>query len=457
MPICQGCNKDLSTSQGLRLHRQTCQKYQNYTARLLDDAADYAAQRKRRKLDGEHTTPPLLLDEGSPEPDTQPPNLNIVPPTLIPSPDRMIAPTTSGRPRKFPKQYRDFLPSLPTALPHMPPPVKPQAPVSFEDAIESPQSPSPFPSLLHPEVYETKPDGFGLYRSYSVYPQYDPDITQQIDDLCDAPGLLVEPGDRTKGPLQGLAPDIVDMDPDKRPFYAPFLNPTVFRIMEWFYNCSIMKSVSQLTSLVNDVLLAPDFNVMDLQDFNAIRELKRMDQSDDTAPFSGENGWFESSVKIWLPPATKQQRKPENETPEFEVTGVWHRKILEVIKTAFQDTSAKTFHYTPFRLFWKPTMDSKQQRVVTELYNSDAFLEEDEKLQHQLKEPGCDYERAIAALMLWSDSTHLASFGTASLWPVYLFFGNQTKYQRAKPSNFAAHHIAYIPKVSILLLVTFPQ
>jgi len=55
----------------------------------------------------------------------------------------------------------------------------------------------------------------------------------------------------------------------------------------------------------------------------------------------------------------------------------------------------------------------------------------------------------ILALMIWSDSTHLASFGTASLWPIYLYFGNQSKYTRAKPSAFAAHHLAYIPKVWI--------
>jgi len=30
--------------------------------------------------------------------------------------------------------------------------------------------------------------------------------------------------------------------------------------------------------------------------------------------------------------------------------------------------------------------------------------------------------------MLWSDSTHLASFGNASLWPIYLYIGNLSKY-----------------------------
>lgn len=57
------------------------------------------------------------------------------------------------------------------------------------------------------------------------------------------------------------------------------------------------------------------------------------------------------------------------------------------------------------------------------------------------------YEHALAALMIYSDGTHLAQFGSASLCPLYAFFGNQSKYDRAKPSHFAAHHVAYMPSV----------
>ena len=49
--------------------------------------------------------------------------------------------------------------------------------------------------------------------------------------------------------------------------------------------------------------------------------------------------------------------------------------------------------------------------------------------------------------MLWLDSTHLTSFGHASLWLLYLYIGGLSKYTCAKPSSFAAHHLAYIPKV----------
>ncbi|KAF5355377.1 hypothetical protein D9757_014596 [Collybiopsis confluens] len=34
------------------------------------------------------------------------------------------------------------------------------------------------------------------------------------------------------------------------------------------------------------------------------------------------------------------------------------------------------------------------------------------------------------------------------MWPIYMYFGNQSKYDRSRPSAFAAHHIAYIPKLS---------
>jgi hypothetical protein len=53
--------------------------------------------------------------------------------------------------------------------------------------------------------------------------------------------------------------------------------------------------------------------------------------------------------------------------------------------------------------------------------------------------------------MFWSNLTQLANFGTASLWLVYLFLGNQSKYVRCKPKAFTAHHIAYIPKVYFIL------
>ena len=76
------------------------------------------------------------------------------------------------------------------------------------------------------------------------------------------------------------------------------------------------------------------------------------------------------------------------------------------------------------------------------------MLAEDEKIKTAPQPPGCTLETVVAAIMLWSDSTHLANFGNAALWPIYMFIGNLSKYTRAKATSFSAHHLAYIPKVS---------
>ena len=225
----------------------------------------------------------------------------------------------------------------------------------------------------------------------------------------------------------------------------------VFRLMNWFYSGSNMKSVAELQSLVNNVLLADDYDREHLKNFNARSEIRRLDtepgNGSSSIPFTHENGWKQLTVRIKLP--AENVKQTEDSAPELEVPDVYHRSLLEVFITAVQEESAKSFHYTPFSLFWKPTPESTPERVYSELYNSDAFLEEHRKVQQLPPEPGPQYERTIAAGMLWSDSTHLANFGTQSLWPGYTFFGNQSKYGRGKPSQFAAHHFTYIPSVSL--------
>jgi hypothetical protein len=47
--------------------------------------------------------------------------------------------------------------------------------------------------------------------------------------------------------------------------------------MNWFYSGSSMKSIDELDSLVNDVILSPDFDKSHLNNFSTARELKRRD------------------------------------------------------------------------------------------------------------------------------------------------------------------------------------
>jgi hypothetical protein len=50
--------------------------------------------------------------------------------------------------------------------------------------------------------------------------------------------------------------------------------------------------------------------------------------------------------------------------------------------------------------------------------------------------------------MFFSDATHLANFGTAKAWPLYMYFGNLTKYTRAAPKSGACHLVGFLPSVS---------
>jgi hypothetical protein len=52
--------------------------------------------------------------------------------------------------------------------------------------------------------------------------------------------------------------------------------------------------------------------------------------------------------------------------------------------------------------------------------------------------------------MFFSDATHLAAFGTAKAWPLYLFFRNLKKYARSAPKSGACHLVGFLPFVGQL-------
>ena len=61
-------------------------------------------------------------------------------------------------------------------------------------------------------------------------------------------------------------------------------------------------------------------------------------------------------------------------------------------------------------------------------------------------------ECVVLGLMLASDSAQLTSFGSASVWPIYLMFVNQPKQERVRLTCHVVHHLAYVPLVSALII-----
>jgi hypothetical protein len=293
--------------------------------------------------------------------------------------------------------------------------------------------------ILHVrEYFRTGLNQFSILHEYvKQRPSYDPDAQVQPEDLANIPLYAGSADDLNK---------VIDHPPPP----WPFENMSKYLLMNWFHTGSTQKSEAEVTRLAKEVISAPDFQSKDLSGFNAHQENKRLDKATTPGkptgtPFSTDD-WQETSVKIEVPIPLK------NHLPQvFHVPGLHYRSIVEVIKASWNTAISGQFHLTPFCKFHIDPMGN-ETRIYDEVYTSDAWEAAHDELQKQPSEPGCKLEKVIAGLMFWSDSTHLAQFGTASVWPLYMYFANLSKYTQARPNSGACHHVAYIPTVSVYLI-----
>lgn len=340
--------------------------------------------------------------------------------------------TKSGRPQRhyrLPARYEDITPEGPARIPQ---------PVST--------APAPTPSIrrviLHVrDLLRTGTNRFGILREYPHRPSYDPDDFVSIEDLSNISRLRSAPAGGGGGHTSTKSPP------------WPFKNWSVYLLTDWWNTGSSQKSSGEVDRLVTEVLGAKEFQVEDLAGFKAQRENQRLDYPNTEGqgfPFSGD-GWTETVISISVPTGFKD---PNGQGQSFAIPGLHHRSLLDVMKAALADVTALRFHYFPFKRFWTSPSGS-EIRVYDEAYTCDTFLQANEMLQKQPNEDGCKLEKVVLGLMFWSDSTHLSSFGTAKVWPLYMYFANLSKYFRGKPGSGAAHHVAYIPSVGSLRLVTW--
>ena len=160
-------------------------------------------------------------------------------------------------------------------------------------------------------------------------------------------------------------------------------------------------------------------------------------------------GWKETSITLPIP-FHKNTSNPGLHYYTFPP--FCHRSIVAVLKEKMSNPQDfQQFHLEPYELQWhRKDMKNKEfTRVHGELYTSAAFIEVHKEIQLAVGEPGCSLPRVLIGLMFGSDSTQLTLFGDASLWPCYMYFGNESKYRRCKPTNNLCNHIAYFQKVSI--------
>lgn len=354
-----------------------------------------------------------------------------VPPTSPPAPPvDSVASMGRGQRSKRPtwkvleqqQQARDR--ALSTPLPAPSPATPPQPIPVFEPTFQS---------------NRTSQDRYGLYSIYNT-PITTPTTSDPTLYIPPTPITFVDPASRVPTKLASQSLSATDELAERLKACS---SRSAALVMQWFWERQ-GKSIDDCDTLVHDVILNDQLDLEDLKHFSARRETALMDKALSRNP----DRWQESSVVIDVPDGRSHRGAAgQTQVPQFVVPGLMHRSITNIIRTTWSSPESADFQYVPYRQFWSAAPSGVDERVYGELYTSDAFNEAHEELQRQPPEPGCSLERVVCALMAFSDSTHLANFGDASLWPLYLYFGNQSKYRRLKPSSGSCHHTAYIPKV----------
>ncbi|KAG6809456.1 hypothetical protein H0H92_016160 [Tricholoma furcatifolium] len=434
MFACIYCKTSYDDQKRLRTHQPRCSKKKN----LVISAGGQLGKKAER---GTQLGPPSNSSNKSfvqePVVRASPgPIAEDEPPMNLP-PAEEVEPLPAKRVRRPPRRLVDYLPSNPRILV--------QLPLITSDIDDSHRDkrqhlddesetvlPVPETPPTPPEPVETEPNEMGLFRRYQVPPTRDPDEDLTIHHVADAPTFIRDPEtDRVQDPLNVFGPTahkIAENSMSSARLFYPFLNISVFRLMSWFYSSKKL-TLAALDRLVYSVILAPGFKQERFDDFSAIKENKRLDdnhtsendhlpsQSSSLPSWLSRDKWRKGSVEIPLPFKGERYRS-EEDAAKLEVQ-FYHRDLVEAFTSGVQDFAAKKFHWRGFKEYWKPSPHEPEQRVYGEVYTSDAFAELEESITPV---DGCPLETAVVPLMLYSDSTRLAQFG-----------------------SFSAHHLAYLP------------
>jgi hypothetical protein len=234
------------------------------------------------------------------------------------------------------------------------------------------------------------------------------------------------------------------------PLY-PYPNRNSFLLGDWYWNGGAQKSQASFKDLL-EIVGSSEFHPEDVRSTKWDLINDELANDDEGEWMDIDPGWVRTPVTITVPYQIRrgQPTDPDAGPRNYTIEGFYHRSLVSVIKEKLSNPADdRLFHYEPYELLWQPGHDTEPIRTYGELFTSPAFIEAHRELQDSPAEPGCDLPRVIVGLMFWSDATHLTSFGDAKLHPLYMCFGNESKYRRGKPSCHLCNHVAYFEKVCV--------
>jgi hypothetical protein len=265
----------------------------------------------------------------------------------------------------------------------------------------------------------------------SIPPSHDPEEAATLQDIS-------------------YVPDPAGQDGPSEPhsLFHPYPNQTSFDLGHWYWNGTAQKSHQSFNDLL-DIIGCPNFDPNDVRHTHWAKINSQLGASVDEeegGEWQDEDaGWRKTEVTIDVP-FSRTTAQPDIQP--YIAADLYNRSLVSVIREKLANAEDdEHFHYEPYQLRWKPPHLPHEVNIQGELYTSPAFMEAHIALQESPGEPGCDLPRVVTALMFWSDATQLTTFGNAKLWPVYMYFGNESKYRRCRPSCHLGNHVAYFQKV----------
>ncbi|KAI0057935.1 hypothetical protein BV25DRAFT_1872245 [Artomyces pyxidatus] len=412
------CGRSFSLPSALTLHQKSCSSSKKRLSGALEKAREVWIARKKARTCAAEPGLSTIPDPGTDAvADLQ---VRCHRATLSLEVDDIHLSLLERRPwtlrnRTFPAKFRDNLPEFLSAFP----------PADDEEAIPSDDFQVVARGIVSPS------NSFGLFRRYHTtqLPSHDPENEYS--------GCNVLPEAK---PRQTWNPPTANLSQ-----YYPYPNASSFRLGDWYWNGSAQKSDTNfhdLVTIVGDSFYRPeDVGKANWDQINTI-----LGQEDAGEWLDDDAGWTRTPVTISVPfhPRRGVRTLPGDGPRDFVVEDFFHRNLVSVIREKLsRPHDDALFHYEPYELHWSPPGATEDVRVHGELYTSQAFLDAHDEIQNSPPEQDCHRPRVIAALMFWSDTTHLTSFGEAKLCPLYMYFGNESKYRRCQPSSHLCEHVAY--------------
>ncbi|KAG9120845.1 hypothetical protein FRC07_003499 [Ceratobasidium sp. 392] len=314
------------------------------------------------------------------------------------------------------------------ALPSGPGPLSPTSDTVAQQQTAAQAHTSQQPPLRR-QGYRTVPDAFGRYRIYISPPVTIPDL-----DTPMAHWLPVS-AHRTSHPFRSVSEII-----------APCPNLSVFYILRYHWLKGDTKSLEDRDYLVEEVMLKPGFNPSHLAGVN----LRDIDDKLAEAARSWDpnrppaEGWKNIPLRLEIPRTNAQVNQARC---HVEISGYRAQSLLDIMVKVFSSNNISTFQYEPFHELFKPPGSSlPAQPLAGEMYTSPMMINAHREVQLlTIADTTCTLPRCVAAYMFASDGMQFAQFSHVKGWPILVSFGNESKYERCKPSSNTCYAAAHIP------------